>query len=223
MRNELNDLAVFAVVAEEKSSTRAGARLRLSQSAVSHMMQALEAKLGLQLLARTTRSVSLTPAGAALLDDLAPALNRIEQSLMKAQDLKGRPTGKIRLVLSQAAARLVLFSKLEYFARTYPEIELEITSSTERVDLIAEGFDAGIHIGDFIARDMIAVRVSEDMQSAVVASPKYFQSHSRPASPQDLKGHTCIGLRLRKGTVYRWEFQKKTAANHTAERKADML
>lgn len=208
MRNELSELAIFAVVAEEKSFTRAGARLGLSQSAVSHMMRTLEAKLGLQLLARTTRSVSPTAAGTALLHDLNPALERIEQSLAAACTLRDRPTGKVRLVLSQAAARLVLFSKLETFATAYPEIELDVTSSTEMVDLVAGGYDAGIHIGEFIERDMIAVRVGRDMQLAVVGSPEYFKSNKEPRSPHDLKNHACIALRLRKGAVYRWEFQK---------------
>ena len=135
MRSELSELAIFALVAEEKSFTRAGARLGLSQSAVSHMMRNLEAKLGLQLLARTTRSVSPTAAGAALLYDLNPALERIEQSLAAARHLRVRPVGKIRLVLSQAAARMVLSSKLEAFVTAYPEIELDITSSTEMIDL----------------------------------------------------------------------------------------
>lgn len=214
MRNELGELAAFAIVAKERSFTRAGARLGLSQSAVSHMMRTLEAKLGLQLLARTTRSVSPTAAGVALLDDLAPALERIEQSLAAARNLRDRPAGKIRLVLSQAAARLVLFSKLDYFAAAYPEIELDVTSSAERVDLVAEGYDAGIHTGEFIERDMIAVRVGQDMQLAVVGSPKYFDSRKAPKSPRDLKGHSCVALRLRKGEVYRWEFQKRKRSLH---------
>ena len=204
----MSELAIFAVVAEEKSFTRAGVRLGLSQSAVSHMMRNLEAKLGLQLLARTTRSVSPTAAGAALLYDLNPALKRIEQPLAAARHLRVRPAGKVRLILSHAAARLVLFSKLEAFVTAYPEIELDITSSTEMVDLIAGEYDAGIRIGEFIARDMIAVRVGQNLQLAVVGFPGYFQFNKQPRSPVDLKSHACIALRLRKGAVYRWEFQK---------------
>lgn len=214
MRSELSELAIFALVAEEKSFTRAGVHLGLSQSAVSHRMRSLEARLGLQLLARTTRSVSPTATGAALLRDLNPALQRIEQSLAAAQHLKERPAGKLRLVLSQAAARLVLLPKLVPFAAAYPEIELDVTSSTEMVDLVAGGYDAGIHIGEFVERDMIAVRVGPDMQLAVVGSPAYFQSHKKPRSPQDLKDHTRIALRLRKGAVYRWEFQKGTRSSN---------
>ncbi len=208
MGNELSELAIFAIVAEEKSFTRAGARLGLSQSAVSHMMRGLEAKLGLQLLARTTRSVSPTTAGSAILDDLYPALERIEQSIAAAKNLKERPAGKVRLVLSEAAARMVLLQKLESFASAYPDIELDVTSSTEMVDLVAGGFDAGIHIGEFIERDMIAVRVGPDLQVAVVGSSDYFEGHAKPRSPNDLKEHSCIALRLRKGVVSRWEFQK---------------
>lgn len=207
-RGELNELSVFAIVAEEKSFTRAGVRLGLSQSAVSHMMRTLERKLGIELLARTTRSVSPTAAGAALLHELNPALEQIERSLASVRNLQERPAGKIRLVLSQAASRLVLFSKLKSFADAYPEIELDITASPERIDLVAEGYDAGIHIGELIERDMIAVRVSPEMQLAVVGSPEYFDVHRKPRSPGELKDHECIALRLRKGTVYRWEFLK---------------
>ena len=208
MRGELNELSVFAIVAEEKSFTRAGARLGLSQSAVSHMMRTLEAKLGIELLARTTRSVSPTAVGAALLQDLTPALEQIEQSLALARNFTERPTGKIRLVLSQAAARLVLFSKMKNFVNTHPEIQLDVTASPESIDLVAEGYDAGIHIGEFIERDMVAVRVSPEMQLAVVGSPDYFEAHGKPRSPADLKDHECIALRLRKGAIYRWEFSK---------------
>jgi DNA-binding transcriptional LysR family regulator len=206
MRGELGELSAFAVVAEEKNFTRAGTRMGLSQSAVSHMMRTLEAKIGIELFARTTRSVSLTAAGAALLEDLRPALEQIERSLASAKNLRERPAGKIRLVLSQAAARLVLYSKLESFAKTYPEIELDVTSSAEVVNIVAEGYDAGIHVGEFIERDMIAVRVSPNMQLAVVGSPANFQMHKKPRSPADLKSHQCIALRLRKGTIYRRPF-----------------
>ena len=212
MQSDLSELAVFALVAEEKNFTRAGVRLGLSQSAVSHMMRTLEARLGVRLLARTTRSVSPTAAGSALLVDLNPALKRIEQSLAVARQSTDRPTGKIRLVLSEAAARLVLFSKFHAFATAYPEIELDVTSSTEMVDLVAESYDCGIHLGEFIERDMTAVRVGPDMQLAVVGSPDYFANRKRPRTPHDLKDHACLALRLRKGAVYRWEFRKGVKA-----------
>jgi DNA-binding transcriptional LysR family regulator len=207
MRNDLGELAAFATVAEERSFTRAAARLGISQSALSHSMRGLEKRLGLQLLARTTRSVSPTAAGTALLHDLAPALERIERSLAEARKQRDTPAGRIRLVLSRTASHMVLLPKLAQFARTYPEIVLEVTSSNDPVDLVAGGFDAGVQIGEFIQRDMIAVRVSKDLRLAVVGSPEYFKSNKLPRTPRDLKDHACIGFRFSSG-IYRWEFEK---------------
>ena len=207
MRADLGDLAAFAVVAEERSFTRAAARLGVSQSALSHSMRGLEKRLGLQLLARTTRSVSPTAAGSALLEELGPALERIEGALAEARKLRERPAGRIRLVVPGTAARLVLLPKLVSFARKYPEIELEVTSSNDPVDLVAGGYDAGIQIGEFIQRDMIAVRVSKDLRLALVGSPEYFRERAIPRTPRDLKDHACIGFRFSSG-VYRWEFEK---------------
>jgi DNA-binding transcriptional LysR family regulator len=207
MRSDLSDLAAFAIVAGERSFTRAAGRLGVSQSALSHAMRGLEKRLGLQLLARTTRSVSPTAAGSALLEELAPALERIERSLAEARKQRERPAGRIRLVISRTATQLVLLPKLARFARTYPEIVLEVTSTNDPVDLVAGRFDAGIQIGEFIQRDMIAVRVSKDLRLAVVGSPEYFRSHSIPRNPRDLKDHACIGFRFTSG-VYRWEFEK---------------
>jgi DNA-binding transcriptional LysR family regulator len=207
VRNDLGELAAFAVVAQERSFTRAAGRLGVSQSALSHTIRGLEKKLGLQLLARTTRSVSPTAAGSALLDELVPSLERIERSLAEARKLRERPTGRIRLVIPRTASYLVLLPKLARFAQTYPEIVLEVTSSNDPVDLVAQEYDAGIQIGEFIQRDMIAVRVSKDLRLAVVGSPEYFRSHSVPKNPRDLKDHACIGFRFSSG-VYRWEFEK---------------
>jgi DNA-binding transcriptional LysR family regulator len=207
MRNDLGELAAFAMVAEERSFTRAAARLGVSQSALSHSMRGLEKRLGLQLLARTTRSVSPTAAGSNLLLELAPALERIEVSLAEARKLRERPAGRIRLVLSRSAAQLVLLPRLARFARAYPEIVLEVTTSNDPVDLVAGEFDAGIQLGEFIQRDMIAVRVSRDARLAVVGSPLYFTSHKLPQTPRDLKDHACIGFRFSSG-IYRWEFEK---------------
>src|ERR1019366_7649132 len=206
-RNELAELSAFATVAEERSFTRAAARLDISQSALSHTIRSLEKRLGLQLLARTTRSVSPTAAGSALLEELVPALERIERSLAEARKLKESPAGRIRLVISRSAACLVLLPNLARFARTYPEIVLEVTSSNDPVDLIAGQYDAGVQIGEFIQRDMIAVRVSKDLRFAVVGSPEYFNSHKIPSTPRDLKDHACIGFRFSSG-IYRWEFEK---------------
>ena len=207
MKNDLGELAAFAVVAEERSFTRAAARLGISQSALSHSMRGLEKRLGLQLLARTTRSVSPTAAGTALLQDLTPALERIERSLAEARKQRESPTGRIRLIIPRPATYMVLLPKLARFARTYPEIVLEVTSSNDPVDLVAGEYDAGVQIGEFIQRDMIAVRVSKDLRLAVVGSPEYFKSHKIPRTPRDLKDHACIGFRFSSG-IYRWEFEK---------------
>jgi Transcriptional regulator len=207
MKSDLGELSAFAAVAEERSFTRAAARLGVSQSALSHSMRALESRLGLQLLARTTRSVSPTAAGSALLRDLAPALERIEQSLAEARQLRESPAGRIRLVASRSASCLVLLPKLAEFARRYPEIVLDVTTSNNPIDLVAGEFDAGIQIGEFIQRDMIAVRLSHDLRLAVAGSPAYFDSHPIPQKPADLKDHACIAFRFHSG-IYRWEFEK---------------
>ena len=188
MRNDLGELSAFAIVAEERSFTRAAARLGVSQSALSHSMRGLEKKLGLQLLARTTRSVSPTAAGTALLRDLAPALERIERAVAETRKQRESPAGRIRLIIPRTATQMVILPKLAHFARTYPEIVLEITSSNDPVDLVAGEYDAGVQLGEFIQRDMIAVRVTQEMRLAVVGSPQYFKSHDVPRKPQDLKG-----------------------------------
>src|SRR6202453_2245052 len=207
MKNDLNDLSTFAIVAEERSFTRGAARLGMSQSAISHSMRALEKRLGLQLLARTTRSVSPTVTGTALLRNLNPALHRIELSLAEVRKQKESPAGRIRLVIPRTATYMVLLPKLAQFARTYPEIVLEVTSSNDPVDLVAGEYDAGVQLGEFIQRDMIAVRVTREMRLAVVGSPAYFESNTIPRHPQDLKDHACVGFRFGNG-LYRWEFEK---------------
>src|SRR6201984_2520531 len=207
MKNDLGELSAFAVVAEDRSFTRAAARLGVSQSALSHSMRGLEKKLGLQLLARTTRSVSPTAAGSALLQDIAPALERIERAVAETRKQRETPAGRIRLIIPRTAAQMVILPQLAHFARTYPEIVLEVTSSNDPVDLVAGEYDAGVQIGEFIQRDMIAVRVSKDLRLAVVGSPEYFKTHSIPRDPRDLKDHACIGFRFSSG-VYRWEFEK---------------
>jgi DNA-binding transcriptional LysR family regulator len=179
----------------------------VSQSALSHTIRALEKRLGLRLLARTTRSVSPTPAGYTLLRDLGPALERIQQSLLKVRKLNDQPSGRLRLVTSRSAALNVLLPKLHEFAQRYPEIVLDVTTSNEPVDLVAGEFDAGIQIGEFIQKDMVAVRVSPDLRLALVGTPEYFAQHKPPKAPQDLKDHPCIGFRFKSG-MYRWEFEK---------------
>src|SRR5580658_4733075 len=207
MQSDLQELAAFAIIAQERSFTRAAARLGVSQSALSHSMRALESRLGLQLLARTTRSVSATAAGATLLRDLEPALERIERALAEARKQRKNPAGRIRLIIPRTATRMVLLPKLARFNRIYPEIVLEVTSSNDPVDLVAGEYDAGIQLGEFIQREMIAVRVTREMRLAVVGSPEYFKSRNVPRKPQDLKDHSCIGFRFSNG-LYRWEFEK---------------
>jgi len=203
----LAELAAFATVAEERSFTRAAVRLGVSQSALSHSMRSLEKRLGVQLIARTTRSVSATAAGTALLQELAPALERIGRAVGETMQLRERPAGRIRLIIPRSAAEVVLMPKLADFVRTYPEIILEVTSSNDPVDLVAGEYDAGVQLGEYIQRDMIAVRVTREMRLAVVGSPAYFESHPIPKHPQDLKDHSCIGFRF-SNAMYRWEFEK---------------
>jgi len=207
IRSELAELSAFATVAEERSFTRAASRLGISQSALSHSVRGLEKRLGLQLLARTTRSVSPTAAGTALLQELAPALERIERAVAETRKQRQNPAGRIRLIIPRTATQMVILPKLARFNRTYPEIILEITSSNDPVDLVAGEYDAGVQLGEFIQRDMIAVRVTKEMRLAVVGSPGYFESNPIPRSPRDLKDHSCIGFRFSNG-LYRWEFEK---------------
>lgn len=207
MRTDLAELYAFAAVAGERSFTRAAARLGISQSALSHSMRGLEKRLGIQLLARTTRSVSPTAAGAGLLLELAPALERIEKALAETRKQRETPSGRIRLIMPRTAIVMVLLPKLARFARTFPEIVLEVTSSNDPVDLVAGQYDAGVQLGEFIQRDMIAARVTKEMRLAVVGSPEYFKSNPIPRHPQDLRDHSCIGFRFSSG-LYRWEFEK---------------
>ena len=207
IRNELADLSAFAIVAEERSFTRAAARIGISQSALSHSIRGLERRLGLQLLARTTRSVSPTTAGTALLHELAPALERIELAVAESRKQRETPSGRIRLIVPRTATEMVILPKLAQFARAYPEIVLEITSSNDPVDLVAGEYDAGVQLGEFIQRDMIAVRVTKELRLAVVGSPAYFASNPIPRTPQALKDHACIGFRF-SNSLYRWEFEK---------------
>jgi DNA-binding transcriptional LysR family regulator len=207
MGNELNELAAFAIVASERSFTRAAVRLGVSQSALSHTIRGLEQRLELQLIARTTRSVAPTVAGAALLKGLSPALEQIDRALNEARRVRNRPAGRLRMVMSRSAVGMVFLPKLTAFAEEYPDVVLDVVTVTGPVDLVAGEFDAGIQIGEFIQKDMIAVRVTQELRLAVVGSPSYFASRSIPQKPRDLNDHRCIGLRL-PGGPYRWEFEQ---------------
>src|SRR5436190_3422226 len=208
VRDELSVLSAFLTVAEERSFTRAAKRLGVSTSALSHAMQGLEERFGVLLLARTTRSVAPTPAGEQLSARLRPALGDIRGALDLITGLRNRPAGRVRLVVSPIAATTVLAPKLGRFAREYPDVALDVTTNESRVDLVAAGFDAGIHFGEFIEQDMVAVRVSPDPRPAIVGSPTYFESHPKPKSPRELLNHRCINFRHGSDGVYRWEFDK---------------
>lgn len=206
--NDLAALSVFLTVAEERSFTRAAKRLFVSPSAVSHSMRGLEEEIGVRLLSRTTRSVALTDAGEHLLARLRPALTEIGEAVDQVSGLKNKPAGRVRLLVPRLAASTVLAPKLGPFTRDYPEVVLDVTTDDSRRDIVAEGFDAGIHFGEYIEKDMIAVRVSPDQRPVIVGSPEYFQSHPRPKSPRDLLRHRCINFRHGSAGLYRWEFEK---------------
>jgi DNA-binding transcriptional LysR family regulator len=206
--DDLTSLSAFLVVAEERSFTRAAKRLGVSPSAVSHAMRTLEENIGVRLLSRTTRSVAQTEAGEALRARLRPAFKEIHQALEQVSGLRTKPSGRVRLLVPRLAVKTVLIPKLGRFARSYPEVVLDITTDDSRMDIVAGGFDAGIHFGEFIEKDMIAVRVSADQRPAIVASPVYFESHPKPNSPRDLVKHRCINFRHGSAGIYRWEFEK---------------
>jgi DNA-binding transcriptional LysR family regulator len=207
-RDHLGALSWFLGVAEERSFTRAALRLGVSRSALSHAITKLEDRLGVRLLARTTRSVAPTAAGEQLLSRLRPALGDIDGALEEVTELRGKPAGRVRLVVSPLAAMTVLAPELGRFARDYPDVLLDVTTDESRVDLVAGGFDAGIHLMEFIEQDMIAVRVSPDLRAAIVGSPKYLKSHPKPVrQPHDLLQHQCINFR-HGDVVYRWEFER---------------
>jgi len=207
-RDELGVLGCFVAVAEERSFTKAAKRLGVSPSALSHAVRGLEERIGVRLLARTTRSVAPTEAGEQLLARVRPAFGDIHQALEQVSGLRDRPAGLVRLLLPRSAAMIALVPKLARLARDYPDVVLDVTTDNSRVDLVAAGFDAGIEIGEFIQKDMVAVRVSGDLRAAIVGSLEYFASHPRPRHPRDLVNHVCINFRQGSRGMYRWEFEK---------------
>lgn len=208
MRDELSVLSAFLKVAEERSFTRAAKQLNISTSGLSHAIRRLEEQIGVRLLTRTTRSVSPTDAGEQLLAHLRPALGDIRDTLTTLSGLQTKPIGRVRLLCPRLAAKTVLAPRLGQFARHYPDVVLEITTDDSRVDLVAAGYDAAIHFGEFIAQDMVAVRVSPDIEHAIVGAPAYFEAHPAPSSPRDLLSHRCINFRHRGESVYKWELEK---------------
>jgi DNA-binding transcriptional LysR family regulator len=208
-RDNYNDLQAFLMVARERSFTRAAAQLGMSQSAVSHTLRALEARLGLRLLTRTTRSVSLTEAGERLQQALVPNFENIDAALAGLGELRDKPGGTIRINTAEHAASSILWPVLRRFLPKYPDIKVEVVSDSTLSDIVAERFDAGIRLGEQVAQDMIAVPIGPPMRLVVVGTPGYLQSRSSVATPRDLTEHDCINIRfLTHGGLYAWEFEK---------------
>src|SRR5471030_2108276 len=208
-RENLNDFLAFVAVAREQSFTRAAAKLGVSQSALSHTIRGLESRLGLRLLTRTTRSVSPTPAGERLLATVGPRFDEIDEELAALSELRDKPAGTIRITTDEHAAATILQPKLVELLLDYPDIKVEIIVDFGLTDIVAQRYDVGVRLGDQVAKDMIAVRISPDMRMAVVGAPAYFAKRTRPKTPHDLTAHDCINLRLPTyGGLYAWEFEK---------------
>lgn len=208
-RTNLNDLVSFLTVARERSFTRAAAKLGLSQSSLSHLVRDLEARLGVRLLTRTTRSVAPTEAGERLVTTIGPRLDEVESELASLSELRDKPSGTIRITSTDYATDALLWPKLVPFMRQYPEIKIEIITDYGLTDIVTQRYDAGVRPGEQVAKDMVAVRIGPDIRMAVVAAPSYFRSRPEPKKPQDLVHHNCINLRLpTHGGLYAWEFEK---------------
>jgi DNA-binding transcriptional LysR family regulator len=209
LKDNFNDLLSFMVVARERSFTRAAAQLGVSQSALSHAMRNLEARLDMRLLTRTTRSVAPTEAGEQLFMRLSPHLLEIEQELTALREMRDKPAGNIRITAGEHAMSAVLWPVLKPFMLQYPDIHVEVTVDNGLTDIVDGRFDAGVRLGEQIAKDMIAVRIAPDMRMTVVGSADYFARHGMPETPEQLANHSCINMRLPTlGGLYAWEFEK---------------
>ncbi|HEY4162317.1 MAG TPA: LysR family transcriptional regulator [Dongiaceae bacterium] len=205
----LNDLQAFLAVAQERSFTKAAARLGVSQSALSHTIREFEARLGIRLLTRTTRSVAPTEAGERLLLNVGSRLEEVAAELEALAEFRDRPAGTIRITATDYTAEAILWPKLAKFLPKYPDIKIELITDNRLTDIVAQRYDAGVRIGEQVAKDMIAVRIGPDMRMAVVGTPGYFRKRPEPRKPQDLVDHGCINLRLpTHGGLYAWEFEK---------------
>src|SRR6202048_2278858 len=208
-RGNLNDLAALLAVGRERSFTKAAAKLGVSQSSLSHTIRELEARLGVRLLTRTTRSVAPTQAGERLLQNIGPRFEEIDAELAAVRDLREKPAGTIRITAMEYAADAILLPKLAKLMREHPDIKVEIIIDYGLTDIVADRYDAGVRSGEQVAKDMIAVPVGPDMRMAVVGAPSYFAKRPRPKRPQDLTDHACINIRLpTHGGLYVWEFEK---------------
>jgi len=209
-RPNANDLLAFLAVARARSFTRAAAQLGLSQSALSHTIRGLEERLGLRLLTRTTRSVAPTEAGERLLRSVGPRLDEIDAELAALSELRDKPAGTIRITSGEHAAEAILWPALARLLPHYPDIKVELIIDYGLTNIVAERYDAGVRLGEQVAKDMIAVRIGPDMRMAVVGAPSYFARRPRPKKPPDLTAHDCINLRLPTyGGLYAWEFEKR--------------
>lgn len=207
---QLSDIVAFLAVARAKSFTRAAGEMGVSQSALSHAIRRLEERLGLRLLTRTTRSVSTTEAGDRLLSEVGPRFEEIGAALDALGELRERPAGTIRITASEYAAETCVWPGLAEGLIDYPDIHVEVVSDNGFVDIAAQGFDAGVRLGESVEKDMVAVRIGPDQRLVPVASPQYLARHPAPSTPQDLVGHRCINLRLiGSGTLYAWEFEQQ--------------
>ena len=208
-RDNVNDLLGFIAVARERSFTKAAAKFGVSQSALSYTIRTLEARLGLRLLTRTTRSVSLTEAGERLLASIGPRFDEIESEISALSDLRDRPAGTIRLNSVEHATETILWPAIGRLLANYPDINIEIINDYRIVDIVAERYDAGVRLGEQVDKDMIAMRVGPDFRMAAFAAPSYFHKSPKPLTPQDLARHACINMRLpTSGGLYIWEFSK---------------
>ncbi len=208
-REELGDLVAFLAVAEERSFTRAAAKLGTSQSSLSHLLRRLEERLDVKLLNRTTRSVTPTDAGRQLASSLTPAFKDIEAGLIKLSELQGRPAGTVRITTSKTAASSLLMPVANELMARYPDIRIELNIDQHLVDIAKEGFDAGVRLGEQVDKDMIAVRIGPDVRMVVAGSPDYFNQNPIPQTPRDLTNHLCINFRLpTSGGLYAWEFEQ---------------
>lgn len=208
-RRDLHDLLWFLAVAEERSFTKAAARLGTSQPPLSHTIKQLEARLGLRLLTRTTRSVSPTEAGERLLQSLAPRLDAIETDIDALLATRDTPSGTVRITLSDHALESIVWPKLQPIMHQFPDLKVELNSDNGFRDIVEDRFDAGVRLGESLDKDMIAVRIGPDWRLVAVGSPAYFANRERPAHPQELVGHNCINQRhIRSGGLYAWEFAR---------------
>ena len=210
MQPDLNALAVFALVAEERSFRAAADRMGVTRSAVSQTMKRLEETLGIALVQRTTRSVSLTEAGERLYAEIAPAIADMRAAMESTGDLRGRPRGQLRLAVSSIAERFLSGPFLATFAEANREVQIDITVTDEEFDIVAEGYDAGVRLGEVIEQDMIAVPVSGDQRQLAVCAPAYLERSGAPSHPRELAAHRCIGWRRAPGIApFRWEFAEQ--------------